>query len=270
MTLLRIERDGPVALVTLNRPERLNALNRRLLTALDATCADLASDREVRAIVVTGAGERAFCAGADVNELDGIGPVEAQQLMRDGQGTFDRLAALPQPVIAAVNGVAFGGGCELALACDLRFLSDDALIGQPEIKLANVPGWGGTQRLPRLVGPGRAAEMILSGDAVDAPTALSWGLANRVHPADGLVQASVDYATRLARHAPLALELAKRCIAYGLENGLKAGLLFEAKAVARCCATEEQDAAIRAFLERRARRPAPASHRNRSREGEAT
>jgi enoyl-CoA hydratase len=251
MTVLVAERRDAVLLLTLNRPPRLNALTRELLAALDEQCGVVRDDPAVRALVVTGEGSRAFCAGADVNELDGISSADALELMRFGQQAFDRLAALPQPVIAAVNGVALGGGCELALACDVRFAATSARFAQPEITLANVPGWGGTQRLPRLIGPGRAAEMILSGQMVDAATALAWGLANRVVDDERLLDAALAFAGELAQHSPVALAGAKQAMAHGLEHGQAAGLLVEAEAVARCCSTDEQRAAVRAFLTRR-------------------
>jgi len=252
MSGLVTKRHGAVALLTLNRPERLNALSRELLAALEEQRVALEGDPEVRAVVVTGAGTRAFCAGADINELDGISPGDAFELMRFGQQVFDRLAALAKPVVAAVNGVALGGGCELAMACDLRFAASSARFAQPEIGLANVPGWGGTQRLPRLVGAGRAAEMILAGGMVDAPTALSWGLANRVVDDERLLEETLVFAGELAEHAPTAVDGAKRAMAFGLEHGQTAGLLVEADAVARCCGTAEQRAAVRAFLASRA------------------
>jgi len=251
MSVLLSECCGPVAVLTLNRPERLNALDRQVLAEIDAACAALAPDPAVRAVVVTGAGQRAFCAGADVNELDGISPGDAFELMRFGQRVFDHVAELPKPVIAAVNGVAFGGGCELALACDVRFASASARFGQPEITLANVPGWGGTQRLPRLVGAGRAAHMILSGRPVAAEEALAFGLANRVVDDERLLEEALAYAGELARHAPLALRLAKQAMNFGLEHGQAAGLINEADAVAQCCATDEQRAAVSDFLARR-------------------
>jgi enoyl-CoA hydratase/carnithine racemase len=251
MSVLTVEQRDTVALLTLNRPERLNALSRELLTALDEQCTALRADAGVRAVVLTGAGERAFCAGADVTQLDGISPADAFELMRFGQRVLDRLAALPQPVVAAINGVALGGGCEVALACDMRFAAASARFGQPEIKLANVPGWGGTQRLPRLIGLARGSEMILSGEMVDAQTALAWGLANRVVDDERLLEETLAFAASIAEHSAVALAEAKRAIAYGLEHGQAAGLFVEAEAVARCCETEEQRAAVRAFLARR-------------------
>lgn len=251
MTLLRRDDTGAVALLTVNRPEVLNALSRDLLFALDRECELLAVDRRIRTVVVTGAGDRAFCAGADINELEGISGAQAFEFMRFGQRVFDRLASLPQPVIAAVNGVALGGGCELALACDVRLVARTAKLGQPEITLANVPGWGGTQRLPRVVGPGRAYEMILSGRAIDAETALAWGLANRVVDSGQLLDDAVAFAQTLASRSPTALAGAKRAIAFGMEHGHAAGLLAEAEAVARCCTTVEQNTAVASFIARK-------------------
>ena len=254
MSVLITESRNDVALLRLNRPERLNALNRDLLRAIDESCGQLEKDTTVRAVVITGGGDRAFCAGADINELDGISSGDALRLMRLGQRIFDRLAALPQPVIAAVNGPALGGGCELALACDIRFAGARARFGQPEIKLANLPGWGGTQRLPRVIGPARATHMILSGEPVDAETAMQWGLATRVCDDAALLEESLSFAHTLASHARIALAGAKHAIAFGLEHGVASGLLAEAEAVAACCATPEQNDAVRAFLTRRSER----------------
>lgn len=250
MSALLAESHGSVVVLTLNRPERINALSRALLAELDHRCELLEADRGARAVVVTGAGVRGFCAGADVNELDGISPSEAFELMRFGQGVLDRLAALAKPVVAAVNGVALGGGCELALACDVRFASSSSCFAQPEITLANVPGWGATQRLPRLIGPGRATEMILSGRRVDASTALAWGLVNRVVEDELLMEQALTFATELAKHSPTALAGAKRAMSCGLMHGQTAGLLVEAEAVGVACGTAEQRVAVRAFLTR--------------------
>lgn len=241
-----------VLLLTLNRPERLNALNRAALLAFDEWVARATDDAAIRVVVVTGAGDRAFCAGADINELRDLDEAGATDWMLLGQGIFERLEALAKPVIAAINGYALGGGCELALACDLRFAADHARLGQSEILLANLPGWGGTQRLTRLVGPARAKELIFSGESIDAQTAREIGLVNRVYPAADLMAATMEFAAQLATRAPLALALAKEVIHVGLDHGLSAGLEAEARASARCCVTPEQRAAVAAFLARRA------------------
>jgi enoyl-CoA hydratase len=249
--LLR-ERSGPVLLATLNRPRKGNALNQMLITALD----DLAATWDnggpfdgCRALVLTGAGNRAFSAGADVTELDGIGGPAAAAQMRRGQQVFNRIEALPVVVIAAIGGFALGGGLELAMAADIRIAAPHARLAQPEITLANLPGWGGTQRLPRLIGRGRATELILTGDHVDARRALDLGLVD--HVADDWLQAALALATRIAGHSPTAVAGAKRAIRTGLSEGIPRGLEAEADAVAACCRTPEQNDAVQAFLHRR-------------------
>jgi enoyl-CoA hydratase len=251
--VVRYDRHGPVAVVTINRPGKANALNRAVLDRLDELVDATRGDDEVRAVVVTGAGEKAFSAGADISELAGLSTAAARAFMRRGQDVFDRLEALPVPVIAAIRGVAFGGGLELAMACDIRIAAADATLGQPEITLANLPGWGGTQRLPRLVGTGRALELIFSGHRIDAAEGWRIGLINRVVPAADVVSAAVDLASELAGHSRHALAGAKTAVHCGLDAGTARGLAAEADAVAFCCGTEEQAAAVSAFLNKRGR-----------------
>ena len=259
--VLLVERHGAVLLATINRPAKGNALNRAVVAALAQLADDVARDHATtqpdrpRALVLTGAGHRAFSAGADITELDGIGGAGARAQMRHGQAVFDRLEALPIPVIAAIDGVAFGGGLELAMAADIRLASPGSWLGQPEITLGNLPGWGGTQRLPRLVGRGLATEMILLGDPVDAARAASIGLVNQV--VDEPVAAALALAARLAERSPTAVRGVKEAIHAGLSGGMEAGLLVEANAVAACCETAEQRDAVQAFLHRR-RGPATA------------
>ena len=248
--LLR-EQRGRVAVVTLNRPGKGNALNHELIDALDTLAGELADDGQTGALVLVGAGERAFSAGADVSELDGLDREAARQQMRRGQSVFDRLEQLPVAVIAAINGFALGGGLELAMAADIRLAAPSARLGQPEITLANLPGWGGTQRLVRLVGRGIATELILTGDLIDADRAHAIGLVN--HVVTDPLAASIELATRIAERSPVAVRGAKHAIAVGLRDGIEAGLVAEADAVADCCTTEEQRAAVRAFLDRRTR-----------------
>lgn len=256
--LLR-ERRGAVLVATINRPTKGNALSRPVLSALDRLAADLARDLAAgvpdaaRALVLTGSGERAFSAGADITELDGISGPAAREQMRFGQGVFDRLEALPIVVVAAINGVALGGGLELAMAADVRIAAPGAVLGQPEITLENLPGWGGTQRLPRLIGRGLATELILTGAAVDADRAAAIGLVNAV--ADDCLGAAVDLASGVALRNPAAVRGAKQAIHVGLTGGIAAGLLVEADAVAECCETSEQRAAVQAFLNRRRTTP---------------
>lgn len=244
---------GTVLVATIDRAAKANSLNREVIDALDALAADIedAAAREVGALVLTGAGERAFSAGADIGELDGIGRAAAYRQMRRGQQVFDRIEALPVVVIAALNGVALGGGLELAMAADLRIAAPSARLGQAEITLENLPGWGGTQRLPRLVGRGRATELILTGDLLDAATAAEWGLVN--HVADDPLAAAIELAQRIAQRSPVAVAGAKRAIAAGLAAGLQEGLEVEARAVGASCATDEQHAAVQAFLARKRR-----------------
>ncbi len=254
MTAVEGQRVGSVLLLTLNRPERLNALDRDMLQELDGWIDRASAHSEVRTVVLTGAGSRAFCAGADITMLSDLTQESAYEVMRYGQSVLDRLQGLSKPVLAAINGYALGGGCELALAADLRFAADDAMLAQPEILLANLPGWGGTQRLPILVGPARAKEMIFSGKMVDAATAYGMGLVNQIHPKSELLSATLQYAALLAEKAPLALALAKEAIHIGLERGAEAGMDAEARAVARCWGTSEQQRALADFLAQR-RRP---------------
>ena len=251
--VLLTDRVGRVTVVTLNRPGKSNSLNQALITALDDLVDEvergLSLDDPVRAIVLTGAGDKAFSAGADVSELDGISPESARQQMRRGQQVFDRIEQLPVVVVAAINGFALGGGLELAMAADIRVAARSARLGQPEITLGNIPGWGGTQRLPRLVGRGRALELILTGELVDAGRGEAIGLVNRVD--DDAVESAVALAEAIASRSPVAVAGAKRAVHAGLEQGLAAGEVIEADAVAACCATDEQRAAVRAFLDRR-------------------
>jgi enoyl-CoA hydratase len=245
---------GTVLVATIDRPAKANSLNQEVIDALDALAADIedgTAEQEVRALVLTGAGDRAFSAGADISELDGIGEAAAYRQMRRGQEVFGRIEALPVAVIVALNGVALGGGLELAMAADVRIAAPTARLGQAEITLENLPGWGGTQRLPRLVGRGRATELILTGDLLDAATAAEWGLVNRV--ADDPLAAAIELAQRIALRSPVAVAGAKRAIAAGLAPGLQEGLEVEARGVGESCATDAQRAAVQAFLARKRR-----------------
>lgn len=249
--LLVRTQDGPLLVATLNRPGKANAINRPLLDAIDQLAADLETDRSappVRALILVGADGAAFSAGADITELADLNADTARALMRRGQAVFDRIERLSIPVIAAINGAALGGGLELAMAADLRIASPDARLGQPEITLANLPGWGGTQRLPQLVGRGRASELILTGEPIDAQRGYQIGLVDRL--ADDPLAEAIRLAKTLAEHSPAALAGAKHAIRVGLEEGCDAGLRAEADAVTICCQSPEQHAAVRAFLTR--------------------
>ena len=245
-----VEVSDSIATITLNRPRVLNALDRETFAHLEMAFGHIAADPAIRCAIVTGAGERAFCAGADIRELNELGPAGALEFMAYGQAVFDAIAACPTPVIAAVNGYTLGGGLELAMACDIRLAADSAHFGQPEITLGSIPGWGGTQRLPLLVGLGKARELILTGTIVDAATAERIGLVNQVVPAEELMPAAREMARRIAGLPPVALALAKDAIRQ-VEGDLAAGLRVEREHVATTFATEDQREGTRAFFEKR-------------------
>jgi enoyl-CoA hydratase len=248
---LVLERDGAVATVTFNRPHVLNALNQQLLAELDAAMSVLDADEAVGAILLTGAGEKAFVAGADINELAQQTPVGGRELARKGQAIFTRIERASKPVIAVINGFCLGGGCELALACTFRFAADTAEIGQPEINLGIIPGYGGSQRLPRLVGKDRAMDLILTGRRIRAHEALSMGLVTRVVPAASLRDEALAFARELASKAPVARRYCLQAINDGLEVPLEQGLAFEATLFGLVAATEDMKEGTRAFLEKR-------------------
>jgi enoyl-CoA hydratase len=242
--------DG-IALITLNRPKVLNALNDELLGELDQAMADAGSDDAVGVIILTGSGEKAFAAGADIGELARLDALGAVNLARRGQGITRRMERLGKPIIAAINGFALGGGCELAMACTLRIASDAAVLGQPEVNLGTLPGYGGTQRLSRLVGKGRALDLILTGRNVKADEALAMGLVNQVVPAHGLLEAARKLAGKLRGKAPLALRFATEAIDGGFEMSLDDGFNWEAHLFGLCASTEDMKEGTSAFLEKR-------------------
>jgi enoyl-CoA hydratase len=248
--LLYEKRNG-IGYVTVNRPEKLNALNRKTMEELDECFLDIERDDEVRAVILTGAGERAFVGGADINELAALTPVEGQEFSVRGQKILDLIEHLGKPVIAAINGYALGGGCELALACTLRIASENARLGQPEVKLGLIPGYAGTQRLPRLVGRGRALEMLLSGDPVSAAEAYRIGLVNQVVPVQDLIAAAEKLAQKIMVNAPLAVKFALEAVSHGLEMPEAQGQFLEANLFGLCCSTADMKEGTRAFLEKR-------------------
>ncbi len=249
--LIRTERHEHVVTWTLNRPEALNAFNRPLLDALGAVVAAAREDRTLRCAIVTGAGERAFSAGADLKERRGMSLEDTRRFVELIGGTFDAVAQLPFPTVAAVNGVAFGGGMELCLACDLRVLADHATIGLTEVSVGIMPGAGGTQRLPRLVGTARAKELIFSARRLDAKEALAMGLAQRVVPREDLMASARELAGRIAKQAPLAVRQAKHAIDAGLDVPMQRGLQIEAEAYAQLLHTEDRVEGLKAFAEKR-------------------
>ena len=248
---LLIAREDRVALLTVQRPERLNALDARTLDELRQAFLTVKQDNEIRCVILTGAGDRAFVAGADVNELAQDTPESARRRGLTGQQVFDLIEQLGKPVIAAVNGFALGGGCELAMACTFRLAADTARFGQPEINLGIIPGFGGTQRLVRLVGKTKAMEMILTGAPITAQEALAVGLVNRVVAAADLLKAARTLAAELSTKAPIALAYAMDAINRGAEMTLADGCQLEAALFGMVTATEDMREGTRAFLEKR-------------------
>jgi enoyl-CoA hydratase len=248
--LFEIDESG-VALVTVNRPQKLNALSREVVGELDDAFARIASDPAIRAAILTGAGEKAFVAGADINELAALSPHESRQLALRGQAVLRRLETCGKPSVAAVNGFALGGGMELAMACTIRFASENAKLGQPEVKLGIIPGYGGTQRLPRLVGRGVALELLLDGEAITAAEAQRIGLVNEVVPQAELLSYSRAWLAKVLANAPLAVGLVMEAVDTGLNAGVEEGLRFEAAAFGLSAATEDRIEGTRAFLEKR-------------------
>ncbi len=248
--LLIDKRDG-IAIVTINRPDKLNALNDRTMEELDSAFAALGSEATVRGVVLTGAGEKAFVAGADIAELATQSPVEGQKLSRRGQRILDRIENLGKPVVAAVNGFALGGGCELAMACHVRVASENAKMGTPEVKLGIMCGYAGTQRLPRLVGKGRALEILLTGETVDAQEAFRIGLVNRVFPRDKLLAEAEALLRKMLANGPLSLRFTMEAVNAGLEMPLDEAQYLEATLFGLICTTEDMKEGTKAFLEKR-------------------
>ena len=243
-------RDG-VAVVTLNRPKVLNALNRALLSELEAAVDEIAADASIRAVILTGAGEKAFAAGADIQELAQVSGVDGQQLALRGQQLFSKVENLGKPVIAAINGFALGGGCELALACTIRFASETAKLGQPEVKLGLIPGYGGSQRLPRLVGKGAGLKLILTGEMIVAADALRIGLVEEVVAPDQLMPRAEQIAKTIAEQAPLAVQKCLEAVHEGYDLPLEQALAHEAALFGLCCGTADKAEGTSAFLEKR-------------------
>src|SRR5580765_2136703 len=248
---LLIERDGAVAIITINRPKVLNALNVSTLDDLRRAVLELKRDDGVRSIIITGSGDESFVAGADINEFVVSSPASGRDQALAGQHVFDLIENLGKPVIAAVNGYALGGGCELAMACTLRIAADTARFGQPEINLGLVPGYGGTQRLPRLVGKGKALELILTGAPITAAEAERIGLVNRVVPASALMTETRSLASALAAQAPLATAYIIHAINHGVEMPFAQACAYEATLFGLAFATEDMREGTRAFLEKR-------------------
>jgi len=249
---IRLEVEGQIATLTVDRPQARNALNTPTLQELDAALRSLAANPQMRVLIVTGAGDKAFVAGADIAEMAEFTPHQAGEFSGLGQRVFHQLASLPIATLAAVNGFALGGGCELALACDLIYASEKARFGQPEVGLGVIPGFGGTQRLARAVGAMRAKEMIFTGEAIDAQTAKEIGLVLEVLAPDKLLAHCRSVAARIASKGPLAVAQAKRVIVDGADRDLRAGTDLERHAFSMLFGTEDQSEGMRAFLGKRA------------------
>jgi enoyl-CoA hydratase len=247
---LLVERRGRVAVITINRPQKLNALNIQTRAEGAAALDELREDESVRVVVITGAGEKAFVAGADIAEFEGRTAVTQRDVML-GRSLFTAVDTFPKPVIAMINGFCLGGGCELALSCDLRVASETARFGQPEINLGIIPGGGGTQRLTRLVGEGKAMELILTGDMIDAQHAYNLGLVNLVVPAADLEAKTLELANRIAEKSPVALRMAKEAVKTAARANLDEGLRREIDLFALTFSSEDKNEGVRAFLEKR-------------------
>jgi enoyl-CoA hydratase/carnithine racemase len=246
------EKRSGIAYVTLNRPKVLNALNTPTWADLRTAFGDARDDASVRGVILTGAGDKAFIAGADISELAHVTAFEAEQSSRFGQEVLDLIENLGKPVVAAINGFALGGGCEIAMACTIRIAVEKAKFGQPEVKLGLVPGGGGTQRLPRLVGKGRALQLILSGEMISAQEAYRIGLVNEIVPPGDLINRTETILKQIASNAPIAIKFALEATNKGMETSLSEGLALEASYFGLCAGTEDKKEGISAFLEKRA------------------
>lgn len=249
-TIIYEKSDG-IGIITLNRPKSMNAISERLIKELNMVIDEIERDEEVRTVIFTGS-EKVFAAGADIKEVGGIGtPVEAHRFVNSVQSLFNRIESLEKPVIAAVSGLALGGGCELALTCDLRIVTENARFGLPEIKIGVMPGGGGTQRLPRLIGAGRAKELLYTGDPIGADEAYRIGLVNKVVSLDSLMDEAKKMATKLARQPAIALKMIKTSVNKGLSMDLQSALAYEACCFETLFSTEDQKEGMKAFVEKR-------------------
>ena len=248
---IQVDVDESVATLTFRRPQVLNALNRATLEELESTLSQLRGDASVGGLILTGEGDRSFVAGADIAELSRLDPIQAREFAGFGQSIFTSIERFPKPVVAAINGFCLGGGCELAMACHIRFASTTARFGQPEVKLGIIPGYGGTKRLPRLVGMGRALELILSGEMIDAQEAWRIGLVNRVVQPEQLMDSARKFCRQVLSNGPLAVRYATDVILEGYDMPLREAMLFEATSFGLCTASEDMTEGTQAFLAKR-------------------
>ncbi|TVR79706.1 MAG: enoyl-CoA hydratase [Chitinophagaceae bacterium] len=250
ITQLLIEKDNGIAVVTINKEQKMNALNRKLVEELNHVFTELKQDKEVVGVILTGKGQKAFAAGADISEFTGLDESQAYNMSKEGHDTFNLIENFPKPVIAAVNGFALGGGCELAMACHFRYASENAKFGQPEVNLGIVPGYGGTQRLIALVGRGRAAELMMTGNMIDAQEAYRIGLVNKVTDIENLLEASKKTINTIAAKAPLAVTGVIECVNAFSDRTLD-GMERERNVFAGCASTEDFKEGATAFMEKR-------------------
>jgi enoyl-CoA hydratase len=245
------EKRDRISVISINRPRSFNALNVETIEELGQIFSQLAHDEQTGAVILTGVGDKSFVSGADIAQFTTLKPLDASGFSRHGQWVFRQIENLNKPVIAAVNGYALGGGCELALACHLRIASEKARFGLPEVTLGLIPGYGGTQRLARLVGKGRALELILTGEMIDAPEAYRIGLVNKVVPAEKLLEASIELAQKILKNGPIALKMALQAVTFGLNTDLETGTVMESNLFGLCYATQDREEGVKAFLEKR-------------------
>ena len=255
MTNILLEKKGLYAVATINRPKALNALNSEVLSDLDELVRTVSADAGIRALVITGSGEKAFVAGADIGEMSTLTPAEGEAFGKHGNDVFRKLETLPIPTIAAVNGFALGGGCELSMSCDIRLCADTAVFGQPEAGLGITPGFGGTQRLARLVSPGMAKQLIYTAKNIKADEAYRIGLVNAVYPLAELLPAAEKMAETIAKNAPIAVRACKKAINEGLEAKMDDAVVIEEKLFGSCFQTADQIEGMSAFLEKRKHEP---------------
>lgn len=248
---LLFENEGGIGIITVNRPKALNALNKATMQELSSLLDTIAQDVTVKVVIITGSGEKAFVAGADITEMQPMSAIEGRNWGKLGQSVFNKLENIPQPVIAAVNGFALGGGCELSMACDIRIASEKAKFGQPEVTLGITPGFAGTQRLARLVGKGRAKELLFTGEVINAAEAYRLGLVNKVAAPEELINVAKAMAQKIMANAPVAVQLCKAAVNEGLDIDLESGTAYEAEVFGLCFATSDQKEGMTAFVERR-------------------
>lgn len=248
---LLVEKENGLAIVSINRPKALNALTSAVLDDLNAVCDEIVADGSIKCVILTGAGDKAFVAGADITEMSTMTVVEGRAFGKKGQAVFNKIENLPMPVIAAVGGFALGGGCELCMSCDIRIASQKAKFGQPEVGLGIPPGFGGTQRLPRLVGKGRAKELLFTADIIGADEAYRIGLANAVVAPEELMNAAKAMAAKIMSKAPVAVMVTKACVNEGMDTDLETGCAYEGEAFGLTFGTTDQKEGMGAFVEKR-------------------